>query len=74
MIPMYSVQIFLDRYANRPNELENTCYADFARNYRPTNADRKFKPDDIETYVESITNIEITTDSHQACFKKREKL
>ena len=49
---------FLDRYANGPDELENTCYADFATNYKPTNADKDIEPDDIESFVESITNIE----------------
>ena len=53
---------FLDRYANRPNELENICYAEFATNYRPTNAGRNIEPDDVESYVKSITNIEITSD------------
>ena len=62
---------FLDRYANRPDELENTCYADFATNYKPTNADKDIEPDDIESFVESITNIETASDSHQAYSKRK---
>ena len=65
---------FLDRYANRPNELENTCYADFATNYRPTNADRDIEPDDIESFVESMINIETTSGSHQSYSKGKEEL
>ena len=59
---------FLERYANGLNELENTTYADFTTNYRLISADRNTEPDDLESCVEFIANIEITTDSHQVCF------
>ena len=65
---------FLDRYANRPNELEHTCYADFATNYKPTNADKNLEPDDIESYTEPITNIETLPNSDVAPTIKNGKI
>ena len=64
---------FIDRYVNRPNELENMCYADFATNYKPTNADKEVEADDIEKYTESITSIETSIDLSKAQPKIRGK-
>ena len=64
---------FLDRYANQPNELGNSCYADFATNYKSTNAGRNIEADDIESYVESIKNNEIQLFSIKH-FQKREQV
>ena len=64
---------FLDRYANRPNELETMCYADFATNYKPTNADKELEEDDIEKYTESITGIETSIDLCKDPIKNRGK-
>ena len=39
------------------------------QNYKPANADKDIEPDDMESFVESITNIKTTSDSHQAYSK-----
>ena len=49
---------FLERYANRPDELENCCYADFATDYKPASEDKEVEPDDIKNYTTSVTSIE----------------
>ena len=49
---------FLERYANRPNELENLCYADFATNYKPISEEKDIEVDDLENYTSTVTPIE----------------
>ena len=47
----------IDRYENRPDELNEMCYADFAANYIPESADVVYEPDDIRSYTKPVSNI-----------------
>ena len=49
---------FLERYANRPDDLEDMSYADFATNYKPVKDDKKIDDDDVENYTAAITELE----------------
>ena len=46
----------LDKYENRPDELEQMCLADFCTNYISTKA-RQATPEDIESYTEAVSGI-----------------
>ena len=48
MVGPFLPTCFLDRYAHRQDD---TCYADFAANYKPTNADESIEHDDVGSYV-----------------------
>ena len=48
----------LHRYKNRPDHLENICYADFAANYISEKADVKYETDDIRSYTAQVQDIE----------------
>ena len=50
------------------------CYADFATNYKPTNADKDLEPDDIESYTVPMTNIETLANSNEAQTIKNGKI
>ena len=49
----------LEKYACRPDDLEEMCYADFATNYISTKAeDMKIDSEDIRNYTTSVSTIE----------------
>ena len=62
---------FLERYANRPDELENCCYADFATNYKPASEDKEVEPDDVNNYTKPVTSIELDPPSDIPVKKKK---
>ena len=48
----------LDKYENRPNELEDMCLADFASNYVSKKADLQVEPEDIKSYTAPVSGID----------------
>ena len=48
----------LDKYENRPNQLEGMCLADFATNYVNKKADLQVEPEDIKSYTEPVSGID----------------
>ena len=48
----------LDKYENRPDELEQMCFADFAANYISTKADLQVQTDDIKSYTIPVSGID----------------
>ena len=55
----------LDRYKNRPDQLENMCYADFAANYISEQADIKYEADDVRRYTSQVQDIEESLEPKQ---------
>ena len=47
----------LDKYENRPDELEQMCLADFATNYVSKKADLQVEPEDIKSYTVPVSGI-----------------
>ena len=52
---IYSVGI-IERYVNRPDALNDLCYADFAANYVNKSANKDLEEDDIENYTTPVSN------------------
>ena len=52
---IYSAGV-MERYINRPDKLENLCYADFAANYVSTKVNQELEEDDIENYTTQVSN------------------
>ena len=48
----------LDKYENRPNELEEMCLADFATNYVSKKADVQVEAEDIKSYTVPVCGID----------------
>ena len=48
----------LDKYENRPDELEQLCLADFATNYVHKKADVQVEPEDIKSYTIPVSGID----------------
>ena len=48
----------LDKYKNRPNNLEEMCLADFATNYVSQKADVKVEDEDIKSYTVHVSGID----------------
>ena len=44
----------LDKYENRPDDLEQMCLADFASNYTTQKPNKDRDPEDIESYTEPV--------------------
>ena len=54
---VYATNI-IERYANRPDDLESLCYADFATNYINIKVDENLESDDIENYTTPVSSID----------------
>ena len=50
---IYSAGI-IERYVNRPDVLNDLCYADFAANYVNANVNQDLEEDDIENYTTPV--------------------
>ena len=46
----------IEKYANRPDDLENECYANFATGYVNVNTKDVAEDDDIENYSVPVSN------------------
>ena len=46
----------IEKYANRPDDLENECYANFATGYVNVNTKDVAEDDDIENYSAPVSN------------------
>ena len=49
----------IDRYVNRPDTLDDMCYADFATNYTSKRDPITLDDDDIQNYTERVSPMEI---------------
>ena len=47
----------IEKYANRPDDLENERYADFATGYVNININEFVEHDDIENYTTLVSNL-----------------
>ena len=47
----------IEKYANRPDDLENKPYADFATGYVNVNINEFVEHDDIENYTTLVSNL-----------------
>ena len=47
----------IEKYANRPDDLENERYADFATGYVNVNINESVEHDDIENYTTLVSNL-----------------
>jgi len=55
----------VDKYENRPNQLESLCLADFASNYiSKFTTDKQVEPDDIESYTIPVGNIGVEVNTN----------